>query len=69
MECIVEENFDIECGICLEGGEYFFRGLILEGTWRQSHNESQLWGRQLDCTHGEVKKNGVGHADGSTGNT
>ena len=32
MECIVEEDFDMECGICLEGGEYFFRGWILEGT-------------------------------------
>jgi len=24
MECIVEEDFDIECGICLDGGEYSF---------------------------------------------
>ena len=32
MECIVGEDFDMECGICLEGGEYFFSGWILEGT-------------------------------------
>ena len=32
MECIVEENFDMECGICLEGGEYSFQEWILEGT-------------------------------------
>ena len=24
MECIVEDDFDIEYIICLEGGEYFF---------------------------------------------
>jgi len=24
MECIVGEDFDMECGICLEGGEYSF---------------------------------------------
>ena len=32
MECIVGEDFDMECGICLEGEEYFFQGWILEGT-------------------------------------
>jgi len=32
MECIVGDDFDMECGICLEGGEYFFMGWILEGT-------------------------------------
>ena len=24
MECIVGEDFDMECGICLEGGKYSF---------------------------------------------
>ena len=31
MECIVREDFDMECGICLEGGEYSFQGVDFRG--------------------------------------
>ena len=43
MECIVEDDFDMECGICLEGGEYSFQRVGFGGDgWRQSESRCAL---------------------------
>ena len=42
IECIVGEDFNMECGICLEGGKYSFYRVGFGGDgWRQSEDATQ----------------------------